>query len=114
MGMNMHGKFPHFLKAAAATRARIDAELGAVAAKVVEDAKSRVPVRTGHLRDSIQATPVPGGFEVGPTKFYAALVEFGTATVPPRPYMMPAAEAAQTEFIKAVQEIGEKALREAP
>jgi HK97 gp10 family phage protein len=111
--MKMTGSFPKFLKAAVVTRALIDVELGRVAEQVVEDAKSRVPVRSGRLRDSIKAAPVFGGIEVGPSAFYAALVEFGTAKVPPRPYMMPAAEKVQPEFIKAVQKIGEQALKDA-
>lgn len=114
MGMRMTGRFPKFLKAAAVTRVLVEAELGRVAGQIVEDAKKRVPVRSGRLRDSIKAAPVAEGIEVGPTAFYAALVEFGTAKVPPRPYMMPAAEKVQPEFIKTVQKIGEQALKDAP
>jgi len=42
------------------------------------DMESRVPVRTGRLRQSIQVRVQPNGVTVGPDTPYAGYVEFGT------------------------------------
>lgn len=69
----------------------------AAAEQVASNARSRVPVNTGHLRDSIHTEVdgedvyvVAGGGEHN--VFYGHLVEFGGAHTPPRPFLIPALE----------------------
>ena len=82
-------------------------------APVVAAAKSRVPVDSGKLRDSIhvevegdRARIVAGNTEA----WYGHLVEFGSAEggkgrgpIPPHPFLMPAWEANRLAVEKAVQ-----------
>ncbi len=64
---------------------------------IAEDAKGRVPVATGKLRDAIHVerkglaeyVVIAGDDEA----FYGHMVEFGTRRQPPHPFLTPAAEA---------------------
>lgn len=47
-------------------------------------------LRTGEMRDSISYHASPAGFEVGSPSEIAVYQEFGTATIPPRPFLGPA------------------------
>lgn len=66
-------------------------------------AKSRVPVETGRLRDSINADSVAGGAAVY-AEWYWFLVEFGTSNAAAHPYMIPALEAAYTSVLRVARE----------
>jgi HK97 gp10 family phage protein len=63
-------------------------ESWAEAVKVL--AKQLVPVRTGHLRDSIYAKISEWVAEIGSEATYALFVEFGTGRMRARPYLFPA------------------------
>lgn len=93
-------------------------------ARVVRDeAKRRVPVRTGVLRDSIVVRkgfyqPRHGALAIVGVKWPASplahLIEFGTAHSRPQPYMGPAADAVWLEAIDAAgKNIGRGVEREA-
>ncbi len=58
--------------------------------KVVADAKSVVPVRTGTLQRSIAFWGGEAEYVVGSRVDYAPLVEFGTSRMAPRPFLGPA------------------------
>ena len=55
---------------------------------VASDARSRAPVDTGALRDSIDVQPGKVTVSVP----YAAFVEYGTSDTPAQPFLRPAAD----------------------
>lgn len=80
--------------------ARAEAAAKAVAERIEQDAKNRVPVNTGRLRNAIHTENVEGGYEVigGNTEaFYGHIVEHGGVHTPARPFMVPASEAARAQ-----------------
>ena len=92
------------------------------ALRIAERAKEIVPVRTGHLLDSINAVfgedvedpdsdGSPRAFEpvqvVADTP-YASFVEFGTSKMAAQPFLGPAAEELEPEFLSAVDSILER------
>jgi HK97 gp10 family phage protein len=89
---------------------RLDEALGEaledVAAAIVDGAKARVPVNTGALRDAIHwertddesVRVVAGDGKV----YYGHMVENGTVNQPPRPFLVPAAEAERHQLPKRV------------
>lgn len=77
-------------------RQRAGQIVAATAREIASDAKQRAPVRTGNLRRSIHAEQSgPFRWVVGTDVAYAEYVEFGTHRMAPRPYLIPAAEAAR-------------------
>lgn len=78
----------------------------ATVADIEADARQRVPVDTGALRDSIKGRVInqqsgevtAGGGDVD----YAGYVEYGTVKMAAQPYMHPAADAARPRFEAAV------------
>jgi HK97 gp10 family phage protein len=89
------------------------------AVRMAERAKEIVPVRTGHLLESINAVfgediedpdsdASPRAFEpvqvVADTP-YASFVEFGTSKMLPQPFLGPAAEELEPEFLSGVDRI---------
>lgn len=78
-------------------------------------AKRSAPVDTGNLRNSITRTTTSRGdeitTEVGPTVNYGRFVEYGTSRMRPQPYMMPAADAVEPGFIKAMGMLGFEAIQ---
>ena len=87
------GNVPNLLKAA------LDIERGA---------KTRAPVDTGNLKNSISVTLGDAGLaaEIGPTARYGIYLEYGTRHMSPRPYMGPAAEAVEPGFVEAIEQLG--------
>lgn len=89
---------------------QIDEAARLTANAIASDAKSRVPVAGGSLRDSIHVDKegegsyyvVAGDSDV----FYGHLVENGTTKMPPRPFLVPAAEAEKQH----IDENGRRAL----
>ena len=75
-------------------------------------AKARVPVRTGRLKASIRTQrTAPLKREViadsllSPSDAYAIFVEKGTSRQAPQPYMGPAVDAAEPNFLKRVGDL---------
>ena len=83
---------------------------------MIKEARRLVPVRTGNLKKSIGVVKMkyPKGinskyiwFVIGPRKtksvdgFYGAMVEFGTKTAQPKPYLRLAYEAKGHEALEA-------------
>jgi HK97 gp10 family phage protein len=80
---------------------------------IVKEAKRLVPVRSGHLRDSIKivtlkknqkASDVVGvliGFEK-PSSRIAHLIEFGTSHSAAQPFMRPAMDSQHSEILDAI------------
>lgn len=74
----------------------VNAALKESADAIAEGAKERVPVATGTLRDAIHVEEAEGGYTVvaGNTDaFYGHIIEHGSTRLPPRPFLVPAAEA---------------------
>ncbi len=92
---------------------RVGARAMRAAAKpIVQEAKRRVPVKTGKLKRSITANPkrtrvekelmIQVGFKP-PASSYAHLVEYGSVKQAPQPFMRPALDAKAAE---AIEEMG--------
>jgi HK97 gp10 family phage protein len=69
-------------------------------------AKERCPVDTGRLRNSIAIEPADEGLSgtVGTNVEYAPYVEFGTRYMPAQPFLLPAIEEEQPEFVRRLKE----------
>lgn len=86
-------------------------------ALVIEnEAKLRVPVRTGTLRRSINTQVVFQSStrvtaRIGPNTDYAAFVEFGTVRMAARPYMRPALDSKRGEATETIRRIMADAMR---
>jgi len=91
---------------AAQLQARVDGALRAGAEAIEQQAKQRVPVASGDLRDAIHVErEAMGEYAVvagDDNVFYGHMVEFGTARVPARPFLVPAAEASRDTIVTAV------------
>ena len=87
----------------------VEAGKDAMGRDVLNEARARVPVLTGNLRDSLayQSGPVA---RVYTDVVYAGEVEFGGLHNPPEPYMRPAADLVNPEIpagvMKAVFDAG--------
>jgi HK97 gp10 family phage protein len=73
----------------------------------VADAQTLCPVRTGHLKSTIDADyDADGlGFEAGATASYAHFVEFGTSRMSPQPYLMPAFDRRVPPAFQALEQV---------
>lgn len=91
---------------AAELRPKVSAAIKAGADGVSRDAKERVHVRRGDLREAIhvertgpaQYTVVAGDGEV----FYGHLEEHGTVHSPPHPFLVPALESERDHIVSGV------------
>ena len=94
---------------AATLDARIIAAMRTAVEAVEMDAKARVPVASGELRDAIHietedrnsVSVVAGDDNV----FYGHFVEHGTSRVPARPFLVPALEAKREEILASVNAV---------
>jgi HK97 gp10 family phage protein len=77
------------------------------AGKLRDDAKLRTlpHVVTGRLYDSIDNAGTKLFQEVWAGTSYARYVEFGTATHPPAPYLMPAFDAVEPKLVRDLEAI---------
>lgn len=95
-------RFPEII---AELPAIIDEAIAEGAEIIAEDARSRVPIRTGALELSIESEQrEQGTYEVvagGKEAFYGFFVEFGTSKMAPEPFMIPAEEA-EREFVISI------------
>ncbi len=88
---------------------RVAAAVTSTGKDIVKRAQAKVPVDSGHLRDSIKAEPLDDG-QVHVTvdtrderhPSYAAYVEFGTRNQAAQPYFIPATEAARKQFVRKI------------
>ncbi len=96
------------LAAAAAVEHEAPLVVGFAAARTVETARQAAPVRTGELRNSIAALTGLGGLSatVEAASDHAVFVEYGTSRMRPQPFMGPAADAAEEDFVKAMEALG--------
>lgn len=78
--------------------------------QVEQDAKTRVPVLTGELRDSISGSARGLKGEVKTDLRYAQYVEYGYGHGPAQPFMMPAADRADEQFPADVEDAVVRAL----
>lgn len=72
-------------------------------------ARERVPVDTGALRDSIEATVEGDTLTVGSDKSYALPVETGTYKMAARPYLKPAMTEHSEEYERTIRNALENA-----
>lgn len=75
---------------------------------IVRESKKIVPYKTGNLMRSIGMTNGLYRVTVGPLAHYGAHVEYGTVKQKAQPYMMPAANMAEPQFLKGMQDIADK------
>lgn len=67
--------------------------------------QAKVPVASGELRDAIHVDETEDGHMVvagDDDVFYGHLVENGTTITPPRPFLVPAAEASREEVVAGI------------
>ena len=74
-------------------------------------AREIVPVETGALRGSIASNAQGLSAAVTASAPYAAMVEYGTSRMAPRPYMYPAAQTARGEFFEAMRALSREAAK---
>jgi HK97 gp10 family phage protein len=109
----------------ALARKIIRQSLREAARPIVEEAKSRAPVLTGQMRDSLRvragkrrkgqasmAVQTKDGDYAGDT-FYAAFYEYGTSRQPARPFMRPAFDARVHEAVRIVSDALRRRITEA-
>lgn len=73
--------------------------LARTALSIEAEAKQRAPVRTGYLRNSIQASEVSQlAWRIGVGAEYGVFVEMGTRYQGARPFLTPAVEHARGNF----------------
>lgn len=99
-----HNKFPQI---AAALPENTKAIVRSAAFAIEAQAKTRCPVDTGALVNSISTEFENGGLTgiIAPHTEYAAYVEFGTKRQSAQPYMIPAAEAVAPVFEAAMRQM---------
>jgi len=78
--------------------------LASWAADVKALARQLVPVRTGHLQQSIYAEVREWIARIGAEATYAMFVEFGTRYMQARPYLYPAIQAYLPQLEEIIQE----------
>lgn len=83
--------------------------LTAIGKSAVSHARERVPVDTGALRDSIEATVEDDTLTVGSDKSYAAAVENGTYKMKAQPYLKPAMTEHSAEYERLMRDALENA-----
>ena len=105
-----------FEQSAANVGAAAQAVVRKTALDVEKDAKAFAPVDTGNLKSSIghsdMRTVGQSGVlevEVGPTANYGAYVEFGTSQHGPAAFMGPAMDRQSSSFVKAMEQLAERA-----
>lgn len=94
-----------------AIAAELEGKAAAVVKKTAFDleahAKSVVPVDTGNLKGHIETVIESGGLAATVTAEaeYGIYIEMGTAHMPARPYMTPAAELVRGPFEQAMKKV---------
>lgn len=84
----------------------VRAALVASAQQIAQDAKDRVPVETGRLRDAIHIELTEEGVEVvagDHEAFYGHIIEHGGVNHPPHPFLVPALEQNRDNAVAAIK-----------
>lgn len=99
--------FNRFPEIAAALPDKTKAVVAKAAFDIEAQAKNRVPVDTGALKNSITTDFENDGLTavVAPHMEYAAFVEYGTRRMSAQPYMTPAAETVRPAFVGAMEQM---------
>lgn len=77
---------------------RVADENKRIARIVEEEVKSRTPVKTGNLRNSIRAHATEDSVTVGSDLDYAPYVEYGTIHMQAQPFLEPGVMAAKSRI----------------
>jgi HK97 gp10 family phage protein len=100
---HLTNRFPQII---AALDPKVSAALELGAELVAAEAKTRVPVASGDLKEAIHVEPDDGGFLVvagdDEDVFYAHFVELGSTQTDPHPFLIPALEARRDEVTALV------------
>ncbi|MEO1959592.1 MAG: HK97-gp10 family putative phage morphogenesis protein [Paracoccus sp. (in: a-proteobacteria)] len=101
-----------FPKIAAALLPAARAIVAKTALDLEAHAKSRAPVDTGTLKNSIQATQVGGNGVSGSVRWrvvvgadYGMYVEWGTVHMAAQPFFQPAIQAVTPQFLRAIRSL---------
>lgn len=97
------------LSGASALIRRITAVESKIRAGAAQAAREIVPVETGALRGSITSNAQGLSAAATAAAPHAAMVEYGTSRMAPRPYMYPAAQAARGDFFGAMRALSREA-----
>lgn len=99
-------KFNRLPRMPAALRNRVADIIEGAAFAVEAQAKAVVPVDTGALKNSIQASPESdGAWIVATGESYASAVEFGGSGRAARPYFVPAVELVRPRFLGQMEDV---------
>lgn len=94
--MGLKSRIPQYVRDVDARRTVAVAE---TANEVRDGARDRIAVRSGEARDSIETESMgPAKARVVVRAFYGQFLEHGTVKMAPRPFLLPAAEAARSSF----------------
>lgn len=107
MSVTISVTFNRFPEIAAALPGQTQAVVRKASFDVEGQAKNRVPVDTGALKNSISTEFEDGGLTgiIAPHMEYATFVEFGTRRMSAQPYMTPAAEVVKPAFEAAMKQM---------
>lgn len=86
----------------------LNAALKEGAEAIAADARDRVPVDEGTLRDAIHVEAVDHGYSVvagDDEAFYGHIVEFGGVRTTARPFLVPAGEARREDVLGLVENV---------
>ena len=83
----------------------VSAVVKKTAFEIENEAKAMVPVDTGELQRSIRAEIEEFSATIAPHTEYDAYVEFGTIHMGAQPYMRPAADKVEPQFVEAIDQI---------
>lgn len=97
------------LSGASALIRRITAVESKIRAGAAQAAREIVPVETGALRGSIASNAQGLSAAATAAAPHAAMVEYGTSRMAPRPYMYPAAQAVRGDFFGAMRALSREA-----
>lgn len=107
MSVTISVTFDKFPQIAAAMPEKTSQVVRKASFDIEGQAKSRAPVDTGALKNSISTEFENNGLTgiIAPHVEYATYVEFGTKRMSAQPYMVPAAEAVAPAFIAAMKQM---------
>ena len=83
----------------------VSAVVKKTAFEIENEAKALCPVDTGALKRSIMADVQEFSATIAPHTDYDAYVEFGTWKMGAQPYMRPAADKVEPQFVEAIDQI---------